>query len=341
MTEQGQEGRARVSGDRPIVTNSRMWQSPRWNRVADTVFRRGAKPALLNHPFLVSLRLLQRRSRHTVVVTSGSQVALLYGLLCRLLALSQKQIVVQLYLNERRGLLRVLDPLTRMVLRRAWGVIVNSRGEIELLAGRFGVPPERVRFVYYHTNIVEPELVEGRPGSVFAGGRNFRDYETLVEALRGLDLDAVIVCGRDHLLAGGTPDRVRIRREIPYADYLEELRQASIVVVPLSTEIVPAGQVAILEAMALGKPVITARGIGTVDYVHDGIDGLLYTKGDAADLRRCIVQLAEDSSLRSRMGAAALASVQANLTFDRHVEATIAALRSLVPEHAASRGIPS
>ena len=45
--------------------------------------------------------------------------------------------------------------------------------------------------------------------------------------------------------------------------------------------------------------------------------------------------------MRSRMGLAALASVQSDLTFDRHVEATIGALRSLVPEHAASRGIPS
>ena len=318
-----------------------MWQSPRWTKVADTVFRRGAKPAFLNHPLLLTLRLLRARSRYAVVVTSGSQVALLYGLLCRLLALPQKQVVVQLYLNERRGLLRALDPLTRLVLRRAWGVIVNSRGEIGLLARRFGVPPERVRFVYYHTNIIEPELVEGRSGVVFAGGRNFRDYETLVDALRGLDLDAVIVCGRDHLLVSDAPDRVRIRREIPYPDYLEVLRQASIVVVPLSTETVPAGQVAILEAMALGKPVVTTRGIGTVDYVRDGIDGLLYARGDAADLRRCIVTLAEDSSMRSRMGRAALASVQSDLTFDRHVEATIGALRSLVPEHAASRGIPS
>ena len=322
-----------------------MWQSPRWTSVADTVFRRGAKPAFLNHPFLLSLGLLRSRSRHAVVVTSGSQVALLYGLLCRLLALPQKQVVVQLYLNERRGLLRALDPLTRLVLRRAWGVIVNSRGEVDLLARRFGVPPARVRFVNYHTNIIEPELVEGRSAVLFAGGRNFRDYETLVEALRGLDLDAVIVCARDQLLASGTPsgtpDRVRIRREIPYADYLEELRQASIVVVPLSTETVPAGQVAILEAMAMGKPVITTRGIGTVDYVRDGVDGLLYANGDAADLRRCIVKLAEDASMRSRMGVAALASVQADFTFDRHVEATIGALRSLVPEHAASRGIPS
>ena len=318
-----------------------MWQSPRWTSVADTVFRRGAKPAFLNHPLLLSLRLLRARSRYAVVVTSGSQVALLYGLLCRLLAVPQKQVVVQLYLNERRGLLRAIDPLTRLVLRRAWGVIVNSRGEIDLLTRRFGVPPERVRFVYYHTNIIEPDLVEGRSGVVFAGGRNFRDYETLVDAVRDLDLDSVIVCGRNHLLAGDTPDRVRIRREIPYAEYLEELRQASIVVVPLSTETVPAGQVAILEGMALGKPVVTTRGIGTVDYVRDGIDGLLYARGDAADLRRCIVTLAGDSSMRSRMGVAALASVQSDLTFDRHVEATIGALRSLVPERAASWGIPS
>ena len=340
MTTRAATDRDPLPGDRPIVTNSRMWQSPRWNQVAGTVFRRAAKPGVLNHPFVLSLRLLRTRSRAAVVVTSGSQVALLYGLLCRLLTLPQKQVVVQLYLNERRGVLRVLDPLTRLVLRRAWGVIVNSRAEIDVVARRFGVPPERIRFVYYHTNVTEPELVEGRSGAVFAGGRNFRDYETLIAAVAGLEVDTLIVCGRDHLRTTGAPERVRIRREIPYADYLDELRQASIVVVPLSTEIVPAGQVAILEAMALGKPVITTRGIGTVDYVREGIDGLLYAKGDAADLRRCIVELAGDARTRNRMGRAALAAVRADFTFDRHVAATIDALRSLIPERAARRLVP-
>ncbi len=59
-----------------------------------------------------------------------------------------------------------------------------------------------------------------------------------------------------------------------------------------------------VEAMASGLPVIASR-IGGVPYtVTDGLTGLLFEPGDAADLARQIARLLDDPELRRRMGLA-------------------------------------
>ena len=323
------------AGSRPdILSDSTMWQSPRWSESADTVFDRSPRHRLLNHPIALAVRLLLRRRRYRVVVTTGNKTALLYGLLCRLLFLPQKQVVAQLYLDDRGSLGKILDPLQAWVLRGADGVLVPSRGEIPLVEERFGVARDRIRFVPYHTNLIEPENLGSDGAYIFSGGRNFRDYKALVEAVDGTGVETVIVCGADQLVDRPLPRNVTVRREIPWEQYIELLRGASVAVVPLNTEIVPSGQVAILEATAYGKPVITARSVGTVDYVEHGQDGLLYTTGDPEDLRAQILRLTTDDEFRHRLGNAAFRRTVEQFTFDVHVAAKVEAIQSLA---AASR----
>jgi len=313
-----------------ILSDSTMWQSPTWVTAVDTVYRFTPRTRMTNHRVMLALRLLLRRHRYGVVMTTGNQVALYYGLLCRLLFLDSRQVVTQLYLDERTGVMRLLhDPLMRLVLRHARGVLVPSSAEIDVVAERFRVPRERIRFLPYHTNLTEPKNLGCSSGYVFAAGRNFRDYDTLVDAVAGLDLETVIVCGQDHLRDRTLPPNVRVLREIPWAYYLALLEGAQVVVVPLSTEMVPSGQVAILEAMGYGKPVITTRSIGTVDYIRHGVDGLLYELGNAEDLRAQLLRITADLELRVQMGNAAFERTLAEFTFERHVSQKLQAIKEL------------
>ena len=62
----------------------------------------------------------------------------------------------------------------------------------------------------------------------------------------------------------------------------------------------------ILEAMALGKPVIASRLAGTPEQLIEGVTGLLVEAGNVAQLSEAIVYLVNKPCVRNEMGLAAL-----------------------------------
>ena len=60
----------------------------------------------------------------------------------------------------------------------------------------------------------------------------------------------------------------------------------------------------LIEAMALGRPVIASRVAGPREIVQDGVTGLLFDPGDAAGLAACIRRLRDDAALAARLGQA-------------------------------------
>ena len=58
----------------------------------------------------------------------------------------------------------------------------------------------------------------------------------------------------------------------------------------------------IIEAMALGKPVVASRIGGMLEIVRDGETGLLVPPGDSDALAQAIIELLRDPQARERMG---------------------------------------
>ncbi len=77
---------------------------------------------------------------------------------------------------------------------------------------------------------------------------------------------------------------------------------------------------AIVEAFALGKPVIGARIGGIPELVKDQERGLLFTPGNAEELRKKIEELLGSSDSVVSMGKAARQFVETELNPDRHYE---------------------
>jgi glycosyltransferase involved in cell wall biosynthesis len=85
-------------------------------------------------------------------------------------------------------------------------------------------------------------------------------------------------------------------------DVDSELRTLDVLVhASISPE--PFGQV-VLQGMAAGLPVVAVRGGGPSEMVTDGGDGLLYPPGNVDALVGHLQLLANDASLRHRLGAA-------------------------------------
>ena len=65
------------------------------------------------------------------------------------------------------------------------------------------------------------------------------------------------------------------------------------------------------QALACGCPVVASRASGAEDLFTDGVEGFIVAPGDADALADRLQRLADDPARRDRMGAAALARVQA------------------------------
>jgi glycosyltransferase involved in cell wall biosynthesis len=88
---------------------------------------------------------------------------------------------------------------------------------------------------------------------------------------------------------------------------------------------------ALLEAMALGKPVIASAAAGNLDLITEGVDGRLVEPLDPAAWAGAIEDLLSDPPGAARLGTAARRTARETFSLDRTVKQTLDLYCSLVP----------
>ncbi len=159
--------------------------------------------------------------------------------------------------------------------------VVHSRREVALYAEWLDLPRDRFVFVplSIHDEPRETREDEAAPFVLAMGSAN-RDYATLAAAVAALGLPTVIVAGA-HAVAGlDLPPNVTVRGGLTLAECHDLCGRARVNVVPLRNTAFTSGQVTVLEAMMLEKPVVATRAAGTEDYVIEGENGLLVPPED-------------------------------------------------------------
>jgi glycosyltransferase involved in cell wall biosynthesis len=102
-------------------------------------------------------------------------------------------------------------------------------------------------------------------------------------------------------------DRVRFLGSQPRERVLELFRASDAAILSSSWENFPH---TVVEALAVGTPVLATRVGGVAEVVHDGENGLLVQAGDPAALASTIRRFFADEELRTRLSSAAAESVR-------------------------------
>lgn len=76
----------------------------------------------------------------------------------------------------------------------------------------------------------------------------------------------------------------------------------------------------LVEAMACGLPVVTTSAGGIAELVHHGVNGMLTTPGDVADIEAQLAAVLDSQAVRREMGAAARRTVEADYDVDAAAE---------------------
>jgi glycosyltransferase involved in cell wall biosynthesis len=145
----------------------------------------------------------------------------------------------------------------------------------------------------------------------------WKGQQLLVDAAERLEKEGAGLPRMVYVFAGSPPNgQEQFRRDLeariarsPLRDRLRltgfrdpwPIYDASDVVAVPSTEPEPFGLVA-LEAMLAGVPVIASAHGGLVEFVDDGVNGMLFAPNDVGALAGAIAKLAGDGSLRERLG---------------------------------------
>lgn len=95
---------------------------------------------------------------------------------------------------------------------------------------------------------------------------------------------------------------------------------------------------AVMEAMALGKPVLASRASGNAVLIRPEVDGLLAEPEDPADWATQLQRLLDDPALGARLGAAARRRAREDFSLEQTIDGTLAVYRSLLPATDAGPG---
>lgn len=218
-----------------------------------------------------------------------------------------------------------LSTALRLLLNRPSTITVVQNPDDRAAVEAIGVAPDKIRLVAgsgVDTDKLKPLLEPHGPITVGVAARMLEDkgIRPLVAAQQSLQ-----AAGQDiRLLLAGDPDlsnRTAIKPEelaqfaslpgISWLGHIEEIEklwvQCHIAALPSRREGLPK---ALLEAAALGRPLIATDVPGCRDVVIDGKTGLLVPVDDAQSLAGAISRLAHDAGLRHRLGRAAREHVE-------------------------------
>jgi glycosyltransferase involved in cell wall biosynthesis len=277
----------------------------------------------------------RQRRHYQVIFTDGEQVGIPLAFLLKFASLGKRPAHLMIgHLLSVGKKTALLDGLRLHSHIDAF--FVYSTWQKRFIENRWEIPSDRVVFTPF---MVDPDFfspVRSRPGNPLSLGHNgqplicavgleFRDYPTLIEAVRDLDIQVVIAAASpwskrpDTTQGQQIPDNVTVRRFSQFE--LRDIYAASqFLVMPLYPVNFQAGVTAILEAMSMGKAVICSQVPGQTDVVQSGKTGFYVKSGDPVVLREAILALLNQPELTVKFGQNGQDRVRDEMSLDCYVD---------------------
>jgi glycosyltransferase involved in cell wall biosynthesis len=211
-----------------------------------------------------------------------------------------------------------------------------SSSQVQFLRSFLGLPEERARLVWDHTDLrfftPGPPSPDKRRPVIASVGLEQRDYKTLAAASHDLDADVRI--------SGFSEDAAALARTFPSAlpanmtrrfyewpELVQLYRDADVVVVSCHENRYAAGVQSLMEAMACRRPVVATATRGLAAYLHPSV--IAVPPGDAVAMRDAIRRVLADPAGAEARAREGHAHAQRTFDLDRYVDTVGHALGSL------------
>ncbi len=319
---------------------------PRWARVVGAAVKRGLERAGgYGGDFATVLGSLGVANRADVVFSTVDTVGIPLVLARRAGGLRRPLVYAAIGLPERLAQLRSerMRDLYASSLARSASILAYSEreaGDLEAWLAERGrrVPVSFVPFGV-DTDAFRPTAEPPTRDVVSVGADPHRDLPLLLDVARSLpETSFSVVAGRDNAPAPrDVPANVSVEVDLPFDEMKRRLEEAGVVALPVRENTYSGATTVLLQAMALGKPVVVSRtsAIASGYELVDGENCRLVPPADAAAFARSLRDVLGDDVHARALGASACATVERSLTWGRYVDRIEAALAAAA---AAARG---
>jgi glycosyltransferase involved in cell wall biosynthesis len=210
-------------------------------------------------------------------------------------------------------------------------IVTWSSVQREFAIKKLGIPAAKIVFVGHPVDQLFWMPRERENDIICSVGSEMRDYATLVEALRGLEIHCHIATAGIRIIGKVFSRKIQpsehlknlstniVVQPLSLPDLRDLYSRSRFVVVPLLPSNTDNGVNTILEAMSMGKAVICSKTEGQIDVIQEGNTGIYVPPGDVKALRNAIEYLWNNPSVAETMGRNGRAHIEQHHTLDAFV----------------------
>ena len=276
--------------------------------------------------FASVLGSLRRANAADVIFSTVDTVGIPLILLKRVGVVRRPLVYVSIGLPERLVQLRnrPMRRLYRSALRGASAVVAYSEHEAAALRDWLGPGGPEVVFVPFGVDVDAFRPVEAADQDfdvLSVGVDPRRDFELLLAiAERNPELIFRIVAGADRARSlGRLPDNVTLETDIPLEQVRLRLAASRCVALPVRDNSYSGATTTLLQAMAMGKPVIVSRTVAIAEgyELEDRDNCRLVEPGDEQAFERAVLETLTGAAAARALGSRARQTVERSFSWER------------------------
>ncbi|MFH0994395.1 MAG: glycosyltransferase [Pseudomonadota bacterium] len=261
---------------------------------------------ILLSEFYLPFIILFKRNRYDAVFSWSMRMGIIYGVLNRVFRRrNTAHVIYDFHINLTRTdlIYRLRLLLLKIAIPGIDYFLTTSEEEKLLYSSIFSIRPSKIRFFpmgppRHYLN----KFLFKNKGYILAYGNSDRDYDTLIKSIEGIN-EQVIILTQAYTPPSHIPPNVKVmtrRRE--GIDLIQLIASARLVVLPLKDASVSSGQTAMLEAMALGRPLIVTSNMATREYAVNKKTALFYEAGNWQQLKESIQLILDNPDFAEEIG---------------------------------------
>ena len=229
--------------------------------------------------FIFPLKIFLHRSKIKRIIAWQQFYGIIYAFYCNLFKVKKtNQLTIMTFIYKPKNKLKnIYYKFIKFSIDNKYvdNIICYSKKECEYYSNLFGIESEKFKFCELGISKIETKVKYDEKDYIISPGRSNRDYEALIKALDGEKYKVKIIC--DNFKHKNTSN-IEVYNDVMGEKYLAMLQNAFCVVIPLKDKNISSGQLVVLHAMQLKKPIIVTENEAINSYIKDSYNGFIVKK---------------------------------------------------------------